>query len=122
MLNQSRARIAGLIGMAGAVVLIVFGVVVRSLGLEQLSNGPLWVVHELVVLTAMTAVNIGFLGLIWGGAFRGRFGTYAVLTHVLAYALIVLGGIAALLLCGADSPLYCCFRSAARWKVSPRCC
>lgn len=109
MLNSSYARIAGAIGMAGAALSLVIGIVLRSLGLDELSSGPFWVASELAAFTALAAINIGFLGLIWGGAFRGRFGTFAVLTHVAAYTLIVLGGVVVLLLNGADSPLYLLF-------------
>lgn len=108
MQHTSLAHKAGVIGMTGAVLWIISVVMQHGFGVGP-SGGPLDVVHEVIALAALTAVNIGFLGSIWGGAFRGRFGTYAVGVHVVAYILIVLGGIAGLLLGDAAGPLFLLF-------------
>jgi hypothetical protein len=106
MQNPSVARKAGIVGMAGAVLWIISIIVQSSVGLSGSESGSLWVVNELISLTAQIGMIIGFLGLIWGGAFGGRFGTIAVGAHVLGYTLIVLGGIAGLLLGDSESPLF----------------
>src|SRR5688572_18708053 len=104
MQKTSLARKAGIIGMVGAVLWIVSIILEHGLGVGP-SSGPLSIVNDVMSLTALISMNVGFLGLIWGGAFRGRFGTFAVALHVFAYALIVLGGIAAWLLGDAAGPL-----------------
>jgi len=108
MHNPSLARKAGVIGMVGGVLWIVSLIMQHGFG-AGLNSSSLYVVHEVIALTALISMNVGFLGLIWGGAFRRRFGTFAVGVHVLAYTLIVLGGIAALVLGDAAGPLFLLF-------------
>lgn len=108
MSTASRARTAGMIGIISAAITILKGIVEQSLGLGS-DGSALGVIGEVVNLAMIIGINIGFLGLIWGGAFRGRLGTFAVAAHVLAYALIVLGGIAALILGEAAGPLFLLF-------------
>jgi hypothetical protein len=108
MQNTSLARKAGIIGMIGAVLWIISVVMQYGFGMGE--GNPLHnALHEVIALTALISINVGFLGLIWGGAFRGWFGTLAVGVHVLAYTLIVLAGIAALLLGDAAGPLLLLF-------------
>lgn len=109
MQNTSLARKAGIIGMVGAVLWIISVIMQNSLGLFGPESGLLWIVHELMALMALTGMIIGFLGLIWGGAFSGRFGMIAVVIHALAYSLIVLGGVLALLIGDSESPLFLLF-------------
>lgn len=108
MHQPSRARIAGIAGMAGGLIWILSVIMQNSLDLGP-DTSLLRVVQSVLSLASMSGMIVGFLGLIWGGAFRGRFGTLAVLTHVLGYALIVTGGLLALLLGEADSPLFLLF-------------
>ncbi len=108
MRNPSLARIAGIIGMVGGALWIISVIMHDGFGVGP-SSGALAVVSEVVALLGLAGSNIGFLGLIWGGAFRGRFGTFAVAMHVLAYLLIVVGGIAGLLLGDAAGPLLLVF-------------
>lgn len=108
MRNSSLARTAGMIGMVGGVLWIVSVILQDGFGVGG-NSGALALVAEVSALLGLTSMNIGFLGLIWGGAFRGRFGTFAVALHVLAYSLIVVGGIAALVLGEAAGPLLLVF-------------
>lgn len=108
MHNPSLARKAGIIGMVGSVSWIVSIIMEKGFGVGP-SSGPLNVVDVVLSMMGLIGSNIGFLGLIWGGAFRGRFGAFAVGVHVLAYALIVVGGIAGLLLGDAAGPLFILF-------------
>jgi hypothetical protein len=117
MQNASLARKAGIVGMVSAVLWIISIIMQSSLGLSGPESGSLWVVNELISLTALIGMIIGFLGLIWGGAFRGRFGTITIGVHVLGYTLIVLGGIAGLFLGDSDSPLFLLYPIGAALTV-----
>jgi hypothetical protein len=108
MRNSSLARTAGIIGMVGGALWIISVVMQDGFGVGS-SSGALAVVAEISALLALASMNIGFLGLIWGGAFRGRLGTFAVALHVLAHTLIVVGGVAGLLLGDAAGPLFLVF-------------
>jgi hypothetical protein len=108
MQSSSLARKAGIIGMVGGVSWIVSIIMEHGFGVGP-SSGPLYVVDVVLSLIGLIGSNIGFLGLIWGGAFRGRFGALAVGVHLLGYALIVVGGIAGLLLGDAAGPLFLLF-------------
>lgn len=109
MQNTSLARKAGIIGMVGAALWIISVIMQNSLGLIYPESVPLFIVHELMALISLTGMIIGFLGLIWGGAFSGRLGIIAVVTHALGYGLIVLGGVLALLIGDSESPLFLVF-------------
>jgi hypothetical protein len=109
METTSFARKAGIIGIVGAVLWIISVILQNGLGVSGPESGFLWVVHELIAIAALIGMMIGFLGLLWGGAFRGPLGTVAVSVHVLAYVLIVLGTILTLLMGNVESPLFVLF-------------
>lgn len=106
MLNGSRSRMAGVVGMVGA-GLWAFGTIMQNwFGLWGVDSGPLYPVHQLVAFTALTGMIIGFLGLIWGGAVVGRFGKTAVDLYVAAYGMIILAGLVGLIFQTQDSPIF----------------
>ena len=109
MQRNSLAQTAGLIGMAGAVAWLVSIFMQYGLGITGPASGALWVVHELLSFLGLIGAAVAFLGLRWGGAVRGRFGTIAVGVIALGYALIVIPGTVALVSADADSPLFLLF-------------
>ncbi len=109
MKNMALARKAGMVGMVGAVLWIVSVVMQYGLGISGPGSGPAWIAHEFLAFAGLIGSIVAYLGLIWGGAFRGRFGTIAVGVYALAYALIVLGGIALLFLGDSESPIFLLF-------------
>ena len=94
MQNTSLARRAGIIGMASAILWIVSVIMQKSLGLSSPDRSALGVADELIAMTAITGMVIGFLGLIWGGAVQSRFGKMAVYLYAFGYGLIVVASLA----------------------------
>ena len=109
MFNSSRVRTAGAIGMAGGVIWIISVIMQYSLGLFEPDGSPLQVIHQLLALAAMSCSMAGFLGLLWGQAFRGRLGPLGIIMHILGWGLIFIGGLALLVIGPAESPLFLVF-------------
>lgn len=105
MSNASLARKAGIIGMAAALLWIGSVIMQYSLGLFNPDGSALYILHQLISMTALIGMVIGYLGLIWGGAVRNRFGKMAVYLYALGYGLIVIASLAGLFLYGEDNPL-----------------
>ncbi len=105
MQNTSLARKAGIVGMASAILWMVSVIMQKSLGLSSPDGSALWVAHELMAMTAIVGMVIGFLGLIWGGAVQSRFGKMAVYLYAFGYGLIVVAGLAGVLLQTQDTPI-----------------
>jgi hypothetical protein len=80
-----------------------------SLGLFSPDGSPLRLVHQLIAFVGIIGAMAGFLGLIWGQAFRGRLGPIGVVLYVLGWALILIGGVAMLAMGPAESPLFLVF-------------
>jgi hypothetical protein len=106
MQNTSLARKAGIVGMASAILWMISAIIQKSLGLSSPDGSALWVAHELMAMTAIVGMVIGFLGLIWGGAVQSRFGKMAVYLYAFGWGLIVIGGgLASVLLQTQDTPI-----------------
>lgn len=106
MVNRSRGRKAGIVGMVGALLWAVGTIMQNWFGLWGEGSGLLYTVHQLLAFTALTCMIIGFLGLIWGGAVVGRFGKTAVYLYAAAYGLIILAGLVGLISQTQDSPIF----------------
>src|SRR4051812_50113633 len=104
MSSVSRVRTAGLIGMTGGVLWIISVILQYSLGLFEPDGSPLWVIHQLIALAGMSCSMAGFLGLLWGQAFRGRLGPLGVIMHILGWGLIFIGGVGVLVFGPCPSP------------------
>ena len=109
MTNNHRVQLAGTVGMAGAVLWIISIVLEYSLGLQPPGSGVLFVTNQFLAFVALAATSLGFVGLVWGGALQGRLGKIAVTLYVLAYTLIIMGGILALFITSEDSPIFLLF-------------
>lgn len=109
MFIASRVRTAGFIGMVGGVLWIISVILQYSLGLFTPDGSPVWIIHQLVALAGMSCSMAGFLGLLWGQAFRGRLGPLGIIMHILGWGLIFIGGLALLVIGPADSPLFLVF-------------
>ncbi len=109
MQNPSLARKAGIVGIIGSVLWVIAVLMQHSLNLYELDGSALSIAHELIFLTALTGVAVGFLGLIPGGAVASTFGKTAVILYVVGRGLIIFGGLAGLLLQGQDSPIFLVF-------------
>jgi hypothetical protein len=110
MKSNNRVQMAGLIGMAGAVVWIISLVLEYSLGLEPPGgSGPLYVINQILALVGLAGIGVGIVGIRWGGGVAGRFGLFAVWMFALGYTLIIVGGIMALFTGSDDSPLFVLF-------------
>jgi len=105
MQNPSLARKMGIVGIIGAVLWVIAVLMQRGLNLYELDGSVLSIAHELLFLTALTGVAVGFLGLIPGGAVASTFGKTVVILYVVGRGLIIFGGLACLLLQGQDSPI-----------------
>jgi hypothetical protein len=90
--KNSLAQAAGLVGMAGPLFWLVSVFMQASLGITKPAGGVLFEVHELFAFLGLLGAAIGFLGLLWAGAFRGRLGTIAVTVTVLGFAFILVAG------------------------------
>lgn len=108
MHTSRRARNAGVIGMVGSALWIISVIMQFRLGLFTPEVSPVRIVYDLIAFSGIGGAMVGFLGLIWGGAFRGRLGPAGVILYVLGWALIVVGGLA-LPLAGEESPLFLIF-------------
>jgi hypothetical protein len=106
MQNTSLARKAGTVGIAAAILWIASVIMQYSLGLFGPDSGTLWIPHQVIALTALLGMVIGFLGLVWGGAVQSRFGKMAVYLYATGWALIIIAGLAGLLLQSEDSPIF----------------
>lgn len=109
MRNNNRVQLAGISGMAGAALWLMAIVMEYSLGLQPPGSGALYVINQMMAFIALAATSFSFIGLLWGGAITGRFGKIAVSLYVLAYALIIFGGILALFVNSEDSPVFLLF-------------
>lgn len=109
MQNSSLARKAGIIGIIGAVLWMIAVIMQYSLNLFEPDGSLLRTVHQLIALTAMACVVVGFLGLIPGGAVVNRFGKIAVYLYALARGLLILGGLVGVFLQGQDTPFFLVF-------------
>jgi hypothetical protein len=109
MSTTSRVRTAGLIGMAGGVLWIISIILEYSLGLFEPDGSPLWLVDQLLALAGMSCSMAGFVGLLWGQAFRGRLGPLGIIMHILGWGLIFIGGLGLLFLPSGESPLFLVF-------------
>jgi hypothetical protein len=105
----SRVRTAGVIGMVGGVLWIISIIMEYSLGMFEPDGSPLWVVQQLLALAGMICSMAGFLGLLWGQAFRGRLGPVGIIMHILGWVLIAIGGLGLIFLPTGDSPLFLVF-------------
>jgi hypothetical protein len=112
------ARKAGVIGMAGAILWMISVIMQNRLGLFTPDGSALWVAHELMAMTAIVGMVIGYLGLIWGGAVQSRFGKIAVYLYAFGYGLIVIAGLAGVLLQTQDTPISILFPiGGALWDL-----
>jgi hypothetical protein len=112
------ARKAGVIGMAGAILWMISVIMQNRLGLFTPDGSALWVAHELMAMTAIVGMVIGYLGLIWGGAVQSRFGKIAVYLYAFGYGLIVIAGLAGVLLQTPDTPISILFPiGGALWDL-----
>jgi len=105
MQSPSLARKAGIVGMVSAILWMISVIMQKSLGLSSPDGSALWVAHELMAMTAIVGMVIGFLGLIWGDAVGSRFGKMAVYLYAFGYGLIVIAGLAGILLQTQDTPI-----------------
>ena len=109
MSTLSRVRTAGFIGMAGGVLWIISIIMEYSLGLFTHDGSLLEGINTLLALAGMSCSMAGFLGLLWGQAFRGRLGPLGIIMHILGWGLIFIGGLGLILLPTGDSPLFLVF-------------
>lgn len=109
MVNYTMARKAGNIGIISAVVWMIAVIMQHSLNLFAPDGSSLWIVHQLLALTSLAGVAVGFLGLIPSGAVISKFGKTAVILFAIGRGLIILGGLASLFLRGQDSPIFLVF-------------
>lgn len=109
MHTSSRARTAGIIGMAGSVLWIISLIMEYSLGLFTFDGSQLQIADQLLSLAGMSCSMAGFLGLLWGQAFRGRLGPAGIVMHILGWGLIFIGGLGLLVIGPAESPLFLVF-------------
>ena len=109
MKTNNRVQLAGIAGMAGAVLWIISIVLEYSLGLEPPGSGALFVANQVLAFTALAATSLGFVGLLWGGALTGWLGKLAVGFYVLAYALIIIAGMVALFISNEESAIFLLF-------------
>jgi hypothetical protein len=80
-----------------------------SLGLFTHDGSLLDVTCSLLSLAGMSCSMAGFLGLLWGQAFRGRLGPVGIIMYILGWGLILIGGLALLVMEPAESPLFLVF-------------
>lgn len=109
MSTASRVRTAGLIGMAGGMLWIVSVILQNSQGLFDPDGSPAWMLQQVLALAGMLCSMAGFLGLLWGQAFRGRLGPLGIILHIVGWGLIFIGGLALLVIGPAESPLFLVF-------------
>ncbi len=105
MVNSSSARKMGIVGIIGSVLWMVAVIMQSSLNLFVPDGSALRLAHQLVALTALAGVAVGFLGLIPGGAVVNTFGKTAVILYAVSRGLIIVGGLAGLFLQGQESPI-----------------
>jgi len=109
MQNQSLARKMGIIGIIGSVLWVVAVIMQYSLNLFEPGDGVMGFVIELIFLTALAGVSVGFLGLIPGGAVVNAFGKTAVILYAVSRGLIIFGGLVGLFPQLQDSPVFIVF-------------
>ncbi|HRS75424.1 MAG TPA: hypothetical protein P5282_10850 [Anaerolineaceae bacterium] len=109
MESSSLARKAGMIGIIGAILWLIAVIMQYSLNLVEPDGSALWIVNELIFLTALACVAVGFLGLISGGAVANTFGKTVVILYAVSRGLIIIGGLANLFEVGQDSLLFVVF-------------
>jgi hypothetical protein len=109
MQNPTLARKAGIVGIISAVLWLAAVIMQYSLNLFQADGSGLWLLHQLIAMTALAGVAVAFLGLIPGGAVVNAFGKTAVILYAIGRGLIILGGLANLFLHGQDSPIFLVF-------------
>jgi len=109
MANPSFARKAGSVGIICAIFWVIAVIMQYSFNLSEPDGSALWLMHQLIAMTALACVAVGFLGLIPGGAVANTFGKTAVILYAVSRGLIILGGLANLFLQGQDSPIFLVF-------------
>lgn len=95
--------------MAGGMLWIVSVILQNSQGLFDPDGSPAWVLQQVLALAGMLCSMAGFLGLLWGQAFRGRLGPLGIILHIVGWGLIFIGGLALLVIGPAESPLFLVF-------------
>lgn len=109
MVTPSRVHTAGLIGVVGGLLWTISVVLQYSLGLFDPNGSPQWVVQQVLAIAGMLCAMAGFLGLLWGHAFRGRLGPIGIIMFILGWVLIAIGGLALLVIGPAENPLFLVF-------------
>ena len=109
MQRNSLAQAAGLVGMAGPVFWLLSVIMQYGLGISKVAGGPLWGVHEVFGFLGLLGAAIGFLGLVWAGAFRGRLGTIAVAATVFGFAFILVAGGIQFVVHDEENPIFLLF-------------
>lgn len=110
MKSTTLSRNLGKIGVAGALLWILTLVLEYSLGLQPpAGEGPLYVLNQILALTALVGIALGYQGI---KAYRGvstRFGRISVSLFTVGYFLIVIAGVFALIMRSDDSPIFILF-------------
>ena len=107
MKSKNRVQMAGVIGMAGAVLWAIVNVLEVSFELYPPGgSGPLYAANQLLAFVALAAIAVGILGINWGGGVTGNIGKTGVWLFALGHVLIIVGGIMALFTGSDDSPIF----------------
>ena len=95
--------------MVGGAIWVISVFMQYGLGLFEPDGSPLWVTQQVLALAGMICSMAGFLGLLWGQAFRGRLGPVGIIMHIVGWGLIAIGGLALLVIGPAENPLFLVF-------------
>lgn len=107
MNNYETVRKLGIVGMFGGILWAIVNVLEVQFELfPPNGSGPLYVTNQIMALVALTAIAIGYLGIIRSGGVEGRFGKMSVWLFVAGNSLIVVGGLLALFTHSDDNPIF----------------
>lgn len=106
MWSQSRTRIAGGVGIAGATLWFVSVTMEYVFGVSSPADGGAWVTHQLVAFTGLLSTIVTYMGLIGCGAIQGRFGKISAQVFCTGMGLIVLSGLSFVILKSENSPIF----------------
>ena len=111
MKSTALSRNFGKLGVAGALLWILTLVLEYGLGLQPpAGEGPLYVLNQILALTALVGIALGYQGIKAYGGVTTRFGRISVSLFTVGYFLIVIAGVFALILRSHDdSPIFILF-------------
>ncbi|KAA3643829.1 MAG: hypothetical protein DWQ07_17080 [Chloroflexi bacterium] len=110
MKSSILVRNAGLLSMVGATMWFVSNVLEEIFHLyPPFQDHSLFVPNQILAISAVFIVAVGYLGIVWQGGVTSRFGKTSVWFYTIGYLMIVVASIAVLFTHQDETPFFLLF-------------